>query len=519
VIVNKGNTLNTGGSKQTITTNNLTETAGTINFSTLAAPSTLNIDGNYLLTAGTFTAPVSTNIKGNWTKNGGTFTPGTNTVTFAGTAAQLINGSQATAFYNLAMNNSLGSAGGVTLSVAPAASTNVSNSLTLTSGLITSDATNILWMLNGSSSSIGSASSYINGPMNYDMGVNATTRVLNFPIGKIPDWRPAVLTAKHSVNTTFTYNAEMFLSSAMALGWTMPVTVDTVSFIRYWDVKRYSAYPATQSNSNISGNQTMQLYFGLGDGVRDGSQLTVVKNTTAAPTTWFDIGGAGAPPYAGGVDLVGSVTSTSAPTAFTGFSRFTLGSLLLGWNPLPIELLTFDAQPCNSNVCLNWSTATETNNDYFTIEKTKDGNQFSFVAKVNGAGNSTTLNNYSTKDYFPYDGVSYYRLKQTDYNGAFTYSGLKEVNFNSSSTFDWNVYPNPGNGENIALEINTENGKEIDVDMFDAEGRKIVSEFVIAKQKGKNSFSIIPNEKLAAGLYFITATLDDNRYSKKIMIK
>ncbi|MBK7856554.1 MAG: SBBP repeat-containing protein [Bacteroidetes bacterium] len=57
-------------------------------------------------------------------------------------------------------------------------------------------------------------------------------------------------------------------------------------------------------------------------------------------------------------------------------------------SPLPIELLSFDAAPNKNTIDITWATATETNNDFFTIEKSKDGNKFEDVAKVDGAGNS-----------------------------------------------------------------------------------------------------------------------------------
>lgn len=105
VIVNKtaATLLNTGGSTTTITTNQLTLTQG--NFT---APATLNINGNFTHTAGTFTAGANTNVAANWTRNGGTFTAGTNTVTFTGSSAQIINGSNSTAFYTLTINKTTG---------------------------------------------------------------------------------------------------------------------------------------------------------------------------------------------------------------------------------------------------------------------------------------------------------------------------------------------------------------------------------------------------------------------------
>src|SRR5205823_3142574 len=95
-VVNKGNTLSTGGSTTSITTNDLTMTLGTF-----TAPATLDINGNTLLTAGTLTAGTNIMSGGNWTNNGGTFTPGSGTVTFDSTSAtQTINGNQASQTFN-----------------------------------------------------------------------------------------------------------------------------------------------------------------------------------------------------------------------------------------------------------------------------------------------------------------------------------------------------------------------------------------------------------------------------------
>jgi hypothetical protein len=169
---------------------------------------------------------------------------------------------------------------------------------------------------------------------------------------------------------------------------------------------------------------------------------------------------------------------------------------------------------------LDWATATETNNDFFTIEKTKDAVNFDFVAKVNGAGNSTTRKDYSTIDIAPYEGVSYYRLKQTDYNGNYTYSGLKQVNFSSQfSNFTFNVYPNPSTGENISLAINSDKGKEILVVVYDVNGREAFSKVMITEQKGENVFALDSSGKLASGIYMITATSDDNILSKKLIVR
>ncbi len=113
-------------------------------------------------------------------------------------------------------------------------------------------------------------------------------------------------------------------------------------------------------------------------------------------------------------------------------------------NPLPIELLTFDAK-LNSDlhVELNWATATEINNDYFTIEKSRDGVHFENLMNVDGAGNSNNVLYYHEKDKQPFDGITYYRLKQTDFDGQFSYSDIRAVKLEKSATTTFSVFPNP----------------------------------------------------------------------------
>ena len=110
--------------------------------------------------------------------------------------------------------------------------------------------------------------------------------------------------------------------------------------------------------------------------------------------------------------------------------------------PLPIELTSFNARVnTQSNVDLTWTTATEINNDYFTIERTADGENWTSIAKEPGAGNSNSSIDYATTDTDPLQGVSYYRLKQTDYDGAYSYSEIRQVEI--SPWNDLSVYPNP----------------------------------------------------------------------------
>jgi Secretion system C-terminal sorting domain len=131
--------------------------------------------------------------------------------------------------------------------------------------------------------------------------------------------------------------------------------------------------------------------------------------------------------------------------------------------PLPIELVSVDVECISGTVEISWITATERNNDYFTIERSKDAINFEKVGVLKGSGNSQNFMNYSFNDTNYLEGISYYRLKQTDYDGNFEYSSIVSVNCAVEKTERIKVYPNPisneltieieGNNEPIRFEI------------------------------------------------------------------
>lgn len=121
---------------------------------------------------------------------------------------------------------------------------------------------------------------------------------------------------------------------------------------------------------------------------------------------------------------------------------------------LPIELLYFDAIANNNQVELSWATASEKNNDYFTIERTVGGITFEEIARVAGQGNSSIKFKYSFTDTRPKNGTSYYRLKQTDYNGESEYFEVRSVNIQRSDLV-YSIYPNPNRGS-FTIEISSD---------------------------------------------------------------
>ena len=96
---------------------------------------------------------------------------------------------------------------------------------------------------------------------------------------------------------------------------------------------------------------------------------------------------------------------------------------------MPIELLDFTAKLKNDVLELNWATVSELNNDYFTIERATDIEHFEPLQNVPGSRTTHDLHNYSTVDPAPVFGKAYYRLKQTDFDGGFSYSHVVAVDY------------------------------------------------------------------------------------------
>jgi len=440
-----------------------------------------------------------------------TFGAGNGTATMSGSGGQTISitpGTPAPIFTRMVINNT---GAGVTLSNS---NIDVSNNITFTTGLLNTTTSYMLVMLNGSTTASGNAlsTSYVNGPMQYQKsGAGAST--LNFPIGTAADCRPFVLTVSHTNGTLYTYTAQLFDASASALNWAIPLTVDRVSQVHYWTINRADASGTNQPTAGLSGNQTIQLYFGTNDYVSNGATLTVCKNVYTAPTTWIDIGGAGGPVYSGGSALTGSITSTSTPTAFNSFSTFTLGDKLSGMNVLPIGLLNFSATPNNNQVDLQWTTSTESNNSYFTVERSRDGVVFDSIAVVATqafGGNSSTPLNYSIVDNHPYMGLSYYRLKQTDLDGNSTYSTVAPVDFAQKQNFG--IYPNPSKGALYVtgMDLST---TSVMTQWFDMSG-KLLAQAMVPVQGGGANLNVNFNN----GIYLLRLIFPDGTSSVQNII-
>jgi hypothetical protein len=134
------------------------------------------------------------------------------------------------------------------------------------------------------------------------------------------------------------------------------------------------------------------------------------------------------------VDFIGPGVNTGP---FTGGG----GTIHVTPNPLPIELLSFSAKAEGESVLVRWETATETNNDFFTIERSNDVKNWVVIGYVDGAGNSNRPLSYRFTDNQPLEGISYYRLRQTDYDGKYEYFGPVAVQFDfDQQKFSFRVF-------------------------------------------------------------------------------
>jgi len=201
------------------------------------------------------------------------------------------------------------------------------------------------------------------------------------------------------------------------------------------------------------------------------------------------------------------VTPSIAPTDF--YAAWVLSDIL---DPLPVELMNFSAK-CNINgdVTISWTTNSETNNDYFTIEKSYNGYDFFSIGTLDGAGNSSEILNYLFVD-TDGDYSAYYRLKQTDFNGDETYSDIISIKCEQN---EQNIFAFTSNGQ-IVLSIETNKEENVLVDIVDARGRKVYNTQVMTTE-GTNTFTI--NDNFSTGIYFIRLSGQTINKSIKIYLQ
>lgn len=451
LIINSGSTLNLSSATAINVADIDATNGGTVSLKgsavTFAANSTFDINGSDLTIAtDTLVVPSSVTVNfnsgsidlnnigmrvmGNFNYNGGTFT--SNGLLTANNYTIDITGT-------LVLGHRL----------------RILNNLTFTSGMIQSSGRNLVTFDHNATASGVSNTAHINGPVRKEISSTNTTPDFTFPIGNGTFYAPIVISNFAGRNSADSFTAQYFkVSSANASG-SLASGLGVVSTHEYWTLNRTSSgTAATTASVNISYNSSRS---GI---IKDASQLLVARWNGSQ---WLNLGRANTSSTSNTNGTLTTLANTS------GFGQFTLGSQSF-INPLPVHLLNFAAIALNTEVAVKWSTANEINSDIFAIEKSLDGKIWFEIGSVEAAGHSNAVLNYTFTDVNPVAGIQYYRLKQLDIDGKFTYSSIAPVKFAEALQAQVNIFPQPANNE---LNVSVAGASEFSIAITNINGQKV----------------------------------------------
>jgi hypothetical protein len=258
----------------------------------------------------------------------------------------------------------------------------------------------------------------------------------------------------------------------------------------------FYAFTATQTTASLTISNIR-----CNNGVTGQAQFAVWTSCASVGTYTAGSGFLGCAVGTGTINLTGLTAGQTYFIAADGFAgdncrwTFTGNNIII----LPVEFLDLKAELINNFVKISWTTDSEINSDYFIVERSKDGINFETVSTVQGAANTSSRNSYSVNDNNPYEGVTYYRIKQYDFDGYFKYSNIVAVNI---KPIDETVviYPNPVSVNGV-LEISSAESTEQILSIFDVTG-KLVYTKKYSLVAGKNQL-ILETNGLSRGVYFV----------------
>lgn len=305
--------------------------------------------------------------------------------------------------------------------------------------------------------------------------------------------------------TTYTFGNRTICSIDWAAGSNVPASVD----VKYYsgvnpqnptpgDAQYHNAFVrVTATGGTEPFNYTMNLYYDTA------FRGTVTKNADTRlskyNTFWTTYNETSSTQSAGAVYYI-------SKGGLTNFSDFTCSDMD---HVLPVELLVFKAFADDAKVKLYWSTASETNNQYFIIEHSSNAQDWQAITQVDGNGNSNQVLNYSAVDSNPFHGINYYRLKQVDFDGQYAYSEVVSVNLASNQNSvqeKWNItlFPNP------VVDVLRIKAEQIDADNFQVRIFTVAGTIVKTENWEINDSEMLIIEMmvqdLQPGMYFVEFT-------------
>jgi hypothetical protein len=474
VILNSiGNlTISGSGSKSisSTTVNGDLVISGAVNVSTsnnLAVSGNITIDSGSVFNANSYTYSVG----GNWS-NRGIFNPSTSVINFNGASLQTISGTNT--FNKVVFNNSNGFALSNTITI--------NDTCTFTNGILTGNVT----FGTNATTNVGTSTSFVDGTITKN-GTNAFT----FPIGNAGVWAPISISAPtQPVSATYFHSGypnttQNYMCTSTEL--------DHVSSVEYWDLTTTGTYP----------NVTLHWKNAAQSGISDTTDIRVAHWTGSC---WESKGAVG---------VTGDSTGSVTGIGFTSYSPITFGTKTKK-NTLPVSLIDFNVSNVNGKVSINWSTATETNNSFFTIERSIDGVTPESIGTVKGAGNSNIITNYNFIDENSTNGLVYYRLKQTDFDGTMVTFNWKAVNVSNLKSNVVKVYPNPTTGK-VNLSISNISALVTTVKVFDLLGQEKYNQ--VFESSDVINTSIDFSSVLPSGVYYVEVVNENQRTIEKLVLK
>ncbi|PRY11231.1 putative secreted protein (Por secretion system target) [Pontibacter ummariensis] len=183
------------------------------------------------------------------------------------------------------------------------------------------------------------------------------------------------------------------------------------------------------------------------------------------------------------------------------------------------ELIKFEGHYAINTVNLDWETAAEYNNDYFTVERGANGKDYTEIGNVKAAGTTSFKTDYKFVDEQPLNGLNYYRLKIVKKDGLFTYSPTVVIEKTGPTASAFYVYPNPTSGGEVNIKVtNLTKDGSVQFILTDLSGRKLLQNIVVADAVGAIQLVLPVPEKLKSGLYLLSVVTNTKTLSRKLVV-
>jgi hypothetical protein len=369
----------------------------------------------------------------------------------------------------------------------------ITTALTLNSGIIFNDE-NLLTINSGVTVTGGSNASHVDGRLR-KIGNTAFT----YPFGNDGFYAPLTTSALGGA-TTQHFTGRYFHTNPELAGYSRAskeATLGEINECEYWEFDRTNSAVTPTITLSWSSDRTCPIV--------DFNEFIVTKWNG---TQWIDLEAAGLT----GNDNSGSVRNN---LPVPGFSPpiFTLAQ---SFRILPVELLSFGAVALeNQQVRVTWSTASEENNAYFTVERSLDGKTWSAIGIVPGVGNSNQIESYEFMDEKPIFGRQFYRITQTDFDGKSQTFRVVGVTLTAAAleVNSYKVYPNPSSGQVKVFSENA-NLEQAEITIINQQGQEMMSFEDVNGRLFEVDLSHLPK-----GLYLIRIKNNHQLVSKKLVLQ